>query len=72
MWDQPSRLEAGLEVLLCKHCWPDLCIDLEEVYLIDMVDALAGQLLDLITVRTLKWRKAAHIKWLEEVGGGIG
>ena len=32
-----------------------------------MVDALAGELLDLVTVRALKRRKAAHVKWLEEV-----
>ena len=34
-----------------------------------MVDALASELLDLMTVRSLEWREAAHIKRLEEVGG---
>jgi hypothetical protein len=28
---------------------------------------LAGELLDLVTVRALKRREAAHVKWLEEV-----
>jgi hypothetical protein len=32
-----------------------------------VVDALAGELLDLVTVRALKRREAAHVKWLEEM-----
>jgi hypothetical protein len=30
---------------------------------------LASELLDLVTVRSLEGGEAAHIKWLEEVGG---
>jgi hypothetical protein len=32
-----------------------------------MVDALASELLDLVTVRALRRRETAHIKRLEEV-----
>ena len=32
-----------------------------------MVDASASELLDPVTVRALKRRETAHIKWLEEV-----
>ena len=56
-----------MDVLLCEYSRPDLCIDCEKVYLIDVVDALAGELLDLVTVRVLERREAAHVKWLEEV-----
>jgi hypothetical protein len=62
-------LEACLNILLSKYCRPDTCIDRKEVYLIYMVDALAGELLDLVTVRALERREAAHIKRLEEVRG---
>jgi hypothetical protein len=34
-----------------------------------VVDALASELLDLVTVRSLERGEAAHIKGLEEVGG---
>jgi hypothetical protein len=60
-------LKASLDVLLCEYSWLDLCIDREKVYLVNVVDALAGELLDLVTVRAFKRREAAHIKWLEEV-----
>jgi hypothetical protein len=36
-------------------------------YFVDVVDALAGELLDPAIVRALKRREAAYIKWLEEV-----
>jgi hypothetical protein len=62
-------LGASLDVLLRESCWPDLCIDREEVYLIDVVDTLEGELLDLVTVRALERREAAYIKRLEEVRG---
>jgi hypothetical protein len=32
-----------------------------------VVDALAGELLDLVTVHALKRREAAYVKWLEDV-----
>jgi len=32
-----------------------------------MVDIHPHQVLDLVTVRLLQWRKAANIEWLEEV-----
>jgi hypothetical protein len=60
-------LEASLDVLLREYCRPDPYIDREEVYLVYMVDALASELLDFVTVRALKRRETAHIKWLEEV-----
>lgn len=44
-----------------------LCIDCEKVYLIDMVDALMGELLNFTSVRALKWREAAYVKRLEDV-----
>jgi hypothetical protein len=34
-----------------------------------VVDALASELLDLVTVHSLKRGEAAHIKRLQEVGG---
>ena len=36
---------------------------------VNVVDALASQLLDLVTVRSLEWGEAAHIKGLEEMRG---
>lgn len=69
MWDQPSCLKASLDVLLSEYGRPDLCVALEEVYLVNVVDALASQLLDPVTIRALEWREAAHIKWLKEVRG---
>jgi len=69
VWHKPSCLEASLDVLLREHSRLDPCVDLEEVYLVNMVDALASQLLDLMAVRSLERREAAYIKWLEEVGG---
>jgi len=60
-------LEACLDILLRENCWPDLLINCKEVYLINMVDALAGELLNLTPVRALKWREAANIKRLEKM-----
>jgi hypothetical protein len=62
--DKPRRLEASLDILLREYCRPDLCIDCEEVYLVDMVDALASEIMDLVTIHALKWREAAYIKRL--------
>jgi hypothetical protein len=60
-------LKACLDVLLRENCWPDLLIDCEEVYLVNVVDALVGELLNLTSVRPLKRREAANIKRLEKM-----
>ena len=60
-------MEACLDVLLCEYCRPNLLIDRKEIYLVNVVDALAGELLDLTSVRPLKRREAANIKRLEKM-----
>ena len=60
-------MKTCLDVLLREYCWPDLLIDCKEVYLVNVVDALAGELLDLTSVRPLEWQEAAYIKRLEKM-----
>ena len=60
-------MKACLDILLSKNYLLDLYIDCEEVYLINIVDALTGELLNLTPIRALEWREAAYIKWLEEM-----
>lgn len=50
-------------------CAKIVCIGCEEAYLVNMVDALADELLDLMAVRSLEPGEAAQIRRLEEVGG---
>jgi hypothetical protein len=65
--DKSYCLEACLDVLLREYYRPDPRIGCKEVYLINIVDALAGKLLNLTSVRALKRREAAYIKRLEEM-----
>ena len=58
-----------MDILLRKYSRPDPCIGYKEVYFINIVDALAGELLNLTSVRALKRGVAAHIKQLEEMRG---
>jgi hypothetical protein len=53
VWGESSRLEAGLDVRLCEYCWPDPCICYKEVYLVNIVDILASQLLDIMAIVTI-------------------
>ena len=64
---QACRFKACLDVLLRKNRWPDLLIDCKEVYLVNVVDALAGELLNLTSVRALERREAANIKRLKKM-----
>ena len=59
--DKACCLKACLDILLRKNYWLDPCIGCEEVYLVNIVDALAGELLNLTSVRALKRRVAAYI-----------
>lgn len=60
-------MKACLDIPLSENRLPDPYIDCEEVYLVNVVDALAGELLNLASVRPLKRREAAYIKRLEKM-----
>lgn len=60
-------MKASLDVLLREYYRPDPRICCKEVYLVNVVDALTGELLHFTSVRALKRREAANIKRLEKM-----
>ena len=59
--DKACCLEACLDVLLRKYYRLDPRVGCKEIYLVNIVDTLASELLSLTSVRALERREAAHI-----------
>jgi hypothetical protein len=56
-----------MAVLLCKHAEKRVLKGREKAFLVDIEDASACQVSNTLGVLVLQWRKADHVKQLEDI-----